>query len=570
MERGHSDRTIGFYDREARRLAERYESLPFEEVHGAAVEWVPDGGLVLDIGAGSGRDAAWFAGRGLTVMAVEPADGMREAAKARHASPSIQWVNDRLPELKRVLRSRATFDLVWISAVWMHLSSRERARAFRKIAILLRPGGRIVISLRHGPPLDERAMHQIRASELEDLARRHGLGVLKTFRSQDWMAREGVSWETVVMQSPDDTTGALPLLRHIIVNDAKKTTYKLALLRVLVKIADSATGLVADCNDKSVSVPLGLVALYWIRVFKPLIEQGIPQKSPGMSATGYGFVKNGFRGLRGVSPYNLRTGHRFTGSQAEHLFNALLDARHTIVTKPATYINYPGTAEYVFITKRSRIRRVREFTLDESFLRSFGYMLIPRNLWQVMGRYATWIEPALLNEWTELMQGYEGANQRTWDEHIKLLRWLDPEHDTRLVRNRVEELLNRNKPLYCLWSGRKLKENFAIDHCLPFSAWPCNDLWNLFPSLPAMNQKKASRLPAAETLANARDRTLEWWDAAYIGQDEFEERLVDEATAALPGTLALSSPPSLEDIFDGIMLQRANLKQNQQLAEWEH
>ncbi len=569
MDRKHSDKTIGFYDREARRLAEHYESMPFETVHGAAVEWVPDSGLVLDIGAGSGRDAAWFARRGLTVIAVDPADGMREAAKARHDSPSIRWVDDRLPELKRVLRSRATFDLVWVSAVWMHLDQRERARAFRKVATLLRPGGRIVISLRHGPSRDERTMHIVQASELEGLARRHGLGVLKTFRSNDWMARADVSWETVVMQSPDDATGALPLLRHIIVNDVKSATYKLALLRVLVRIADGATGLVKDIDDGTVAVPLGLVALYWIRVFKPLIEQDIPQKPPSRHKTGYGFVKDGFRGLREMSPYSLRTGARFTGGGASALFSALRDARDTIVKMPAHFITYPGTKKHVFATKKEAVRRSGAFTLDERFLNSFGHMRIPRHLWQAMSRYAAWIEPALLNEWTELMQGYEGADRRSWDEHINLLRWLDPEHDTRLVRNRVEELRKSRKRLYCLWSGQRLQGSFAVDHCLPFSAWPCNDLWNLFPSRPAVNQRKSSRLPAAETLASARDRILEWWDAAYIGQDMFEDRLLDEAAAALPGALTLSETPSPEDIFDGIMLQRANLKRDQQLAEWK-
>ena len=42
--------------------------------------------------------------------------------------------------------------------------------------------------------------------------------------------------------SPDDGTGALPLLRHIVFNDQKSSTYKLALLRTLVRIADSAGG----------------------------------------------------------------------------------------------------------------------------------------------------------------------------------------------------------------------------------------------------------------------------------------------------------------------------------------
>ncbi len=61
---------------------------------------------------------------------------------------------------------------------------------------------------------------------------------------------------------------------------------------MLVRIADSATGLVEDVdvnvnvNDDTVAVPLGLVALYWIRVFKPLIEQNAPQKPPNRNDTG--------------------------------------------------------------------------------------------------------------------------------------------------------------------------------------------------------------------------------------------------------------------------------------------
>ena len=55
---------------------------------------------------------------------------------------------------------------------------------------------------------------------------------------------------------------------------------------------------------------------------------------------------------------------------------------------------------------------------------------------------------------------------------------------------------------------------------------------------------------------------------AYIDQQSISERFVDEATAALPGTLASSTSPSAEDVFDGLMMQRATLKRDQQLAEW--
>ncbi|MCY4198668.1 MAG: methyltransferase domain-containing protein [Gammaproteobacteria bacterium] len=64
---------IAVYERDAEALAERYERIEFERVHCEVLELLPKAGAsVLDVGAGSGRDAAWFAANGYQVTAVEP------------------------------------------------------------------------------------------------------------------------------------------------------------------------------------------------------------------------------------------------------------------------------------------------------------------------------------------------------------------------------------------------------------------------------------------------------------------------------------------------------------------
>ena len=139
------------YDAEAGTLVPEYERLPFEEVHAPVLDLVPESaGCVLDVGAGSGRDAAWFAAKGHQVVAVEPSVEMRAAGKERHGSPDIRWVDDTLPALDKVLRSKLTFDLVWLSAVWMHVPPSTRARAFRKLVSVMSPGGSMMVSLRRG------------------------------------------------------------------------------------------------------------------------------------------------------------------------------------------------------------------------------------------------------------------------------------------------------------------------------------------------------------------------------------------------------------------------------------
>jgi protein-L-isoaspartate O-methyltransferase len=84
---------IPHYEQNAPQLVTQYESLAFEDVHAALLELLPEpGATILDIGAGSGRDAAWFASHGCDVVAVEPSDAMRTHGSGLHQSARIHWL----------------------------------------------------------------------------------------------------------------------------------------------------------------------------------------------------------------------------------------------------------------------------------------------------------------------------------------------------------------------------------------------------------------------------------------------------------------------------------------------
>src|SRR3954451_17389913 len=140
--------TVTAYDAQAGVLAARYEALAAEAVHGALIDFAPQGSdrIALDVGAGSGRDAAWLASLGYEVVAAEPAAAMRAEGQRRHPDQRIRWIDDRLPDLNAVHRLGGAFDLVVLSAVWMHVPPLVRARAFRKVATLLKPGGVVFIT----------------------------------------------------------------------------------------------------------------------------------------------------------------------------------------------------------------------------------------------------------------------------------------------------------------------------------------------------------------------------------------------------------------------------------------
>ena len=101
---------VASYDVGAPALVPEYERLSFEEIHASVLDLLPEStGCILDVGAGTGRDAAWFAANGHNVVAVEPSARFRAAGQERHRSPDIRWMNDTLPALEKVQASNVVF-----------------------------------------------------------------------------------------------------------------------------------------------------------------------------------------------------------------------------------------------------------------------------------------------------------------------------------------------------------------------------------------------------------------------------------------------------------------------------
>jgi len=197
--------TEGYAD-EAGELFRRYESVPAVDAHRQVFHLIPaPAASVLDIGSGTGRDAAWFAALGHRVVAVEPTDAMRLPAMALHPSPLIEWLDDSLPDLTRVTSRGERFDLVMLTAVWMHLDAPQRRRAMPNLAALVQNGGTIIMKIRHGPVPPGRRMFEVSAEETIELARMHNLHPVLNLRdesSQQQNRIAGVSWTRLAFVSP--------------------------------------------------------------------------------------------------------------------------------------------------------------------------------------------------------------------------------------------------------------------------------------------------------------------------------------------------------------------------------
>jgi SAM-dependent methyltransferase len=164
------------YESNATVLARLYESVSFEDVHGGVLHLLPSHpSHVLDVGAGTGRDAAALAIRGHHVVAVEPTAELRDIGLRLHGTLPIDWVDDHLPQLEVILRRGKRFDLIVLSAVWMHLDEAERRIAMRTVAELLAPSGQILLTLRHGAIPEGRRMFEVSAIETVRLGEAYDL-----------------------------------------------------------------------------------------------------------------------------------------------------------------------------------------------------------------------------------------------------------------------------------------------------------------------------------------------------------------------------------------------------------
>lgn len=543
--------------------------MSFETVHRDWLQEVPQEGMVLDVGAGSGRDARYLAGKGLSVVAVEPASGIRELAQQYTVSNPIHWISDSLPELSEVFKLQTKFDLILLSAVWMHISPSSREKACRKLASLLKPNGKIVISLRFGDCDDGRTMYEVSSNELANYANKFGLTfkLLSQEPCEDKLGRKEVHWQTVILSLPDNGTGAFPLLRNIVVNDNKSSTYKIGLLRSLLRIAEGHPGAVIERTSEHVVLPIGLVALYWLKLYKPLIDQHSMQQNND-AKKGLGFIKpDGWQKLKSYTNSDFYIGASYTDTElTQSIYKTLKDISSTIKHMPARYITVPGTKSSVFHVDLNRTFKPKEkLLLDVRFLSSLGKFYVPTHIWDSLTQFSVWIEPALVNEWLSLMSNYSGNKQNAFSKinYLEALQWDDPERTTSRIRQRVNNLL-ATEGVACCWSGANLKGiDYAIDHAFPFARWPNNDLWNLLPTKTKINASKSDKLPTGLKLTESREFILSWWKQ---GWKENQSEFFSQANLALPNLNTTNS--SFDDVFEAFVLQRDRIKVIQQLQDW--
>lgn len=109
---------------------------------------ISSGTRVLEIGVGSGSEFLWWASRGASMVGIDAFEHCVSATNERVGFFQEQTGRKLDATAKTVsiidFEDDAGFDIIWMEQTFHHLEPREQV--VRKIAALLRPGGRVVLS----------------------------------------------------------------------------------------------------------------------------------------------------------------------------------------------------------------------------------------------------------------------------------------------------------------------------------------------------------------------------------------------------------------------------------------
>jgi len=229
-------KTVEYYNVQAELLAAQYQKADVKSLQLLLRRWLPAGGRVLEVGCGSGRDSAFMASLGCSVVAADASAAMlKQAEKTIAASPlpaSVQLIEASFPAAPADPLLKERFHAIVAAAVIMHIPDHELFEFAFQVRGMLKAKGVFVCTFctaREVPASDLRLFKIRQPAEIQLLFERLGFRLLHAEASADGLGRK-IPWTTFVF-ALENSLGARPVdqLESIINRDKKTATYKLAL-----------------------------------------------------------------------------------------------------------------------------------------------------------------------------------------------------------------------------------------------------------------------------------------------------------------------------------------------------
>lgn len=479
------NKTIMAYDANVQEYANRHAQANPTRLYQLTDTFFKNGEATLDLGCGIGRDSAWFNQHGYQVTSVDASEGMLKQAMVNY--PELTFSQMALPHLTF---DENSFSNIFCCAVLMHVPRSDLVSAVMNILKVLKPNGRLVLSYRDGRgEKDGRLFETYHPGQVAQLFESLGGKVLL-------QESEGI-WKNFVIEKSDvNKREGINQIQDIITRDKKVATYKFALLRALCEISRYESHAVTWYREADmVLVPMKRIAVRWVYYYWPLVKQGIKQTTSKNMA---------FETELENLPYKLSDFAllkvELEDSTNKDLNKLLKKVGDTIHKGPVTYSGGGETPVFSFVsaTDASVYQDLKD--------KEHGTVAIPLSLWRDIILFSHWIEDSLSIQWAELSEkiNKDGQFAKHFDLITKSVQ--EDERTTYLIR----KLFNK-KVIKCVWTEKKL-DAFAVDHMIPWAVWRNNDLWNLLPADPKVNNQKRDFLPSPSLVRKRFDAIKGFWE----------------------------------------------------------
>ena len=137
------NKTIDYYENNTKAFVDGTIDVEFTDVQDRFLSYLPDAGLILDFGCGSGRDTKYFISKGFAVDAV---DGSPKLCKIANINTGINIRQMMFSDLNE----KGKYDGIWACASILHLQKKELKEVFDKMIMAVKPGGYIYSSFKYG------------------------------------------------------------------------------------------------------------------------------------------------------------------------------------------------------------------------------------------------------------------------------------------------------------------------------------------------------------------------------------------------------------------------------------
>lgn len=366
------------------------------------------------------------------------------------------------------------------------------------------------------------------------------------------------------------------LIGTILKHDRKTTSYKIALVRSL---NDLVLGfpLLGD-SGSDVAVPIRMLAELWVAYYWPFADPDAPVEQ-GYGAlgkqdiafrAGLTSVHKHWAALVGVSRpsdgFFLVNELRVPRRRATYPTDLISTFEQVVnqITRAIAYpIQYAGPGEWsVFSRPRPLSRSTREMAIPGSRPNE-SCLTISSKLWNTFRDLSLWIEALCIHEWSLYTESV--SNVSRGQAYTLLTDRPDNRRPLHWERNHVELLMMEGEEFVCPWTGRRLSEaTYDLDHMVPVSVYPLNEMWNLVPADRLFNQRiKRDRLPSTQRLEQASSVIAKTYES-YGQSPDLRSALWDDL--ALRFSMHVTDCTTSESMADSAVRFLAAVRESRNVA----